>query len=392
MKILTECNLAQLVVDILNGKTVVFPTETSYGLGCDATNQTAVDKIFKIKGRPSDKPLLVVVPTVEMAKEYLVWNDLLKKIATKYWPGAVTVVAEYRRDEARPLPSPLLCGGEGSQTSPPVLPSVEGRGSYPPPSQRRGQGEVSLDGTPSKGWSWNRAAGLIRTLKFRRELRSNQTEAEKLLWQHLRNKRLGEFKFKRQHGIGPYIVDFYHADSKTVIEIDGDVHFIEDSAIEKDKKRQKWLEEHGYCVLRFNNVDVFSNLESVLEHIYYNVSKAMSDGETSPQPSPLWRRVWLAIGVVSKTNTIAIRVTSHPLLKSITEKLGRPLVATSANISDAGNLYRATDVIAQFSKTNEQPDIVLDYGDLPAVPPTTLVEVIKGELKVLRQGAVQVTI
>lgn len=79
-----------------SGKIVIFPTETSYGLGCDATNQTAVDKIFKIKGRRSDKPLLVVVSSVEMAKEYLEWNDKIENLATKYWPGALTIVGKIK--------------------------------------------------------------------------------------------------------------------------------------------------------------------------------------------------------------------------------------------------------------------------------------------------------
>ena len=80
-----------------SGKTVVFPTETSYGLGCDATNQSAVDMIFKIKGRKSDKPLLVVVPTIEMAKEYIEWSSLLEKLSKLYWPGALTVVGKVRK-------------------------------------------------------------------------------------------------------------------------------------------------------------------------------------------------------------------------------------------------------------------------------------------------------
>jgi L-threonylcarbamoyladenylate synthase len=71
MKVLTECTTAALIVELLNGKTVIVPTETSYGLGCDAVNQSAVDAVFAIKGRPSDKPLLVVVPTIAMAKKYL---------------------------------------------------------------------------------------------------------------------------------------------------------------------------------------------------------------------------------------------------------------------------------------------------------------------------------
>jgi len=179
MKILTECNLAQIVVELLNGKTVVFPTETSYGLGCDATNQEAVDRIFKIKERRGDKPLLVVVPTVAMAKKYLVWNNLLEKIASKYWPGAVTVV--------------------GSYSTPPFKEGIE-------------------------GWSrvsGKRLLGFIRTIGMRSELRKNKTKAEKILWSQLRLKRLGGLRFRRQHGIGPYVVDFYQADSKIVIEVDG---------------------------------------------------------------------------------------------------------------------------------------------------------------------------
>ncbi|MCX6779770.1 MAG: L-threonylcarbamoyladenylate synthase, partial [Candidatus Magasanikbacteria bacterium] len=95
MKLLTECNLALIVSEILNGKVIVFPTETSYGLGCDATNQAAVDRIFKIKGRSDDKPLLVTVNSIEMAKKYLLWNYNLNSLAHAYWPGPLTVVGEY---------------------------------------------------------------------------------------------------------------------------------------------------------------------------------------------------------------------------------------------------------------------------------------------------------
>lgn len=208
MKILKECNLAQLVVEVLDGQTIVFPTETSCGLGCDATNQTAVDKIFKIKGRDYRKPLLVVVPSVAMAKKYLVWNELLEQIAEKYWPpyakvsegkpGAVTVVGKY-------------AGGGG-----------------------------------------------------------------------------------------------------------------------------------------------------------------------------------LAHGVVSKDNTLALRVTAYPLLKSITEKIQRPMVATSANIAGAGEVYSAREIAEIFQNKKFQPDIILDYGELPRVLPTTLVSVVGDKLKILRQGEIYV--
>ncbi len=360
---------------------MVFPTETSYGLGCDATNQAAVDRIFTIKGRKSDKPLLVVVPNIEMAKKYVVWNDFLEKISTKHWPGALTIVGA-----ARPLPTLPLKGEEAT-----ILPLL----------LRRGQEEWSrIDG--------KRILGFVRTINNRSELRKNKTKAEKILWQELRLKRLGGLRFRRQHGIGPYIVDFYHSDTKTIIEVDGDIHFVEDDNIIRDRNRQKWLEENGYRVLRYNNVDIFGNLDGVLKDINWNIEQKLSAAaasETPPYPplkrggdadsSPPFKEgtggvvlSGLATGVVSKDNTVAVRVTAHPLLKSITEKLGRPLVATSANIADAGDVYSAEEIIKQFKNRETQPDIILDYGELPRNPPTTIVSVIGNELKIIRQGAV----
>ena len=99
-------NQTEAIKYLKSGKTVIFPTETCYGLGCDATNQSAVDRIFQIKGRRQDKPLLIVVPNVEMAKEYLEWTLLLEELAIKHWPGALTIVGKYP-----PSAPPLLRGG-----------------------------------------------------------------------------------------------------------------------------------------------------------------------------------------------------------------------------------------------------------------------------------------
>jgi len=193
---MTECNLAKVIFEILNGKTLIFPTETSYGLGCDATNQMAVDKIFDIKGRSDTKPLLVVVDSVEVAKKYLRWNEELEKLSSKYWPGPLTVVGEYI--------------GNG-----------------------------------------------------------------------------------------------------------------------------------------------------------------------------------LASGVVGSDNTLALRVTDFPLLKSITEKISRPLVATSANLAGQPNLYDSQKIVEIFSSQNNQPDLILNFGILPENAPTTLVSVVGGDLKILRQGGIK---
>ena len=200
MKILKECNLSEAVVELLAGKTMIFPTETSYGLGCDATSQAAADAIFKIKGRSDDKPLLVVVPNVAMAKEYLVWNKAIDVLANTYWPGPLTVV------------------------------------------------------------------GLVK-------------------------------------------------------------------------------ENSG-----------------------------------------------LAKGVVSTLGTVAVRVSPHPIVKFLTESLGKPLVATSANISGAANIYSGTEAEAVFSNSSHQPDIILDGGVLPPVPPTTLVDATGDEIKILRQGELKIEI
>jgi L-threonylcarbamoyladenylate synthase len=192
VQIITSNNLDLAVELLKNGKTLVFPTETSYGLGCDATNQTAVDNIFKIKSRPDRRPLLVVVPTVEMAREYLVWDDLLEDLSAKYWPGPLTIVGKAK-------------GG-------------------------------------------------------------------------------------------------------------------------------------------------------------------------------------LAQGVISPDNTVAVRVSAHPVVKYLSENLGRPLVATSANISGAGDLYSAKEIEKIFEQNKIAPDAIIDAGDLSQTKPTTIISVGDGKIKILRQG------
>lgn len=199
MRVLKDCYLAEVITELVAGKVIVFPTETSYGLGCDATNQQAVDAIFKIKSRDEGKSLLIVVPSIEMAQQYLVWNDTVEELAKKYWPGPLTIVGHYKLDSG------------------------------------------------------------------------------------------------------------------------------------------------------------------------------------------------LAQGVpLSKNNTVAVRVTTHPIVKFLSESLGKPIVATSANISGAGDIYNATDAEAMFAGKGNQPGIMLDFGQLPKNLPTTLVDVTGKEIKILRQGELKI--
>ncbi|MBH41135.1 MAG: threonylcarbamoyl-AMP synthase [Candidatus Magasanikbacteria bacterium] len=191
-----DADIPCIAKELRKGKTIVYPTETCYGLGCDGTNQHAVDTIFRIKKRQTDKPLLVIMADITMAQKYVVWSDVLENIARKFWPGPLTVVA-----------------------------------------------------------------------------------------------------------------DLAH--------------------------------ENG-----------------------------------------------LADGVKSKNNTLAFRITDHPLAAALSEQLAAPLVATSANISSMESPYDITHVHAMFDSQRIQPDIVIDAGDLPHKIGSTIVSVQENTLQILRQGEV----
>ncbi len=98
-----------------------------------------------------------------------------------------------------------------------------------------------------------------------RELRKAMTPAEKKLWQCLRSGQLDGAHFRKQHAVGTFIVDFYCAKSKLVIEVDGDSHA---EQVEYDAQRTQWLnEQKHYRVIRFANREVLNNIEAVLEVI-----------------------------------------------------------------------------------------------------------------------------
>ena len=106
-----------------------------------------------------------------------------------------------------------------------------------------------------------------KSLKFfRSSLRNKSTSAEAVLWNILKSKKLDGRKFRRQHSIGNYIVDFYCASEKLIIELDGNPHG-EYHKIEKDKKRDQYLEDLGFSILRFENRLVFQEPEYVKNEI-----------------------------------------------------------------------------------------------------------------------------
>nr|WP_255411042.1 vitamin B12 dependent-methionine synthase activation domain-containing protein [Flavobacterium sp. 1] len=99
-----------------------------------------------------------------------------------------------------------------------------------------------------------------------KEMRNKPTEAEKMLWNVLSNKGIEGFKFRRQHIIGEYIVDFVCLEKKLVIEVDGSIHNLPEQ-IEEDKERTIWLESKGFKVLRYTNQQVLNNLFETIENI-----------------------------------------------------------------------------------------------------------------------------
>ena len=99
---------------------------------------------------------------------------------------------------------------------------------------------------------------------FRQQLRKEATPCERILWHYLRGRQLEGLKFRRQHGYGPYVMDFYCPVLQWCIEVDGEVH---DTAIqkEKDDDRTCFLEQHGITVTRIRNEAIEENTGKVME-------------------------------------------------------------------------------------------------------------------------------
>jgi very-short-patch-repair endonuclease len=99
-----------------------------------------------------------------------------------------------------------------------------------------------------------------------RKLRASQTSAEARLWQALRGRRLAAWKFRRQHPIDRYVVDFVTVEGRLIVEVDGVTHET-DRELFRDAERTRILEAFGYNVVRVSNIDVYENLGGVLDMI-----------------------------------------------------------------------------------------------------------------------------
>lgn len=115
--------------------------------------------------------------------------------------------------------------------------------------------------------------------QFSKNLKSEMTEAEKLLWSKIRRKQLNGVKFCRQKIVGNYIVDFLSFEKRLIIELDGGQHA---SQTEYDSVRTKYLEEQGFTVIRFWNNEVLQRTDDIMNILWELTYSEVS----SPQPSP----------------------------------------------------------------------------------------------------------
>jgi very-short-patch-repair endonuclease len=115
---------------------------------------------------------------------------------------------------------------------------------------------------------------------FARKLRKEMTDTERFVWDRIRHRQIGGFKFRRQSPVGPYIVDFVCFEAKVVLELDGGQH---DLASLEDAARTHWLQSQGFRVVRFWNHEVFEDWEFIEAHLY---SFVIAGSTPHPPPPP----------------------------------------------------------------------------------------------------------
>ena len=139
-----------------------------------------------------------------------------------------------------------------------------------PPDARPEHASGMFGGATRRGVAASKRGLALRLLRchdprmaspLARKLRATQTDAELRLWSQLRRKQLDGFRFRRQHPLGNYVVDFFCAEAKLIIEVDGGQHAAESTA------RESWLTTRGYRVIRFWNNDVLGNTDGVVQTI-----------------------------------------------------------------------------------------------------------------------------
>jgi very-short-patch-repair endonuclease len=117
-------------------------------------------------------------------------------------------------------------------------------------------------------------------VKKARVLRNHMTKPEIILWSRLRSKKIYGYKFRRQQPIFDYVVDFYCDELKLIIEVDGEIHSLDEKP-ESDKKRDKILKINGYHIIRLSNFEIETNIDSTISNIksFINSNLSPSQGD-----------------------------------------------------------------------------------------------------------------
>ncbi|MDO9275498.1 MAG: vitamin B12 dependent-methionine synthase activation domain-containing protein, partial [Lutibacter sp.] len=184
--------------------------------------------------------------------------------------------------------------------------------------------------------------------EFADELRKNQTEAEGILWECLKNKQLEDHKFRRQHIIGQYIADFVCLKKRVIIEVDGKIHQLPEN-MESDEIRTAWLIEKGFKVIRFSNEQVIGDIDNTLETILKELNKnsaigAALGGEASPSGTG---------GAAGKILLATVKGDVHDIGKNI---VGVVLNCNNYEIIDLGVMVSAQKIIE--TAKNENVDVI----------------------------------
>jgi cobalamin-dependent methionine synthase I/methionine synthase I (cobalamin-dependent)/very-short-patch-repair endonuclease len=227
----------------------------------------------------------------------------------------------------------------------------------------RGQGEGKGDGDGEEEHKINPPIP-AQILAHARELRQNATDAEKLMWAILRNRAFHDAKFRRQHPVSGFILDFYCHEAKLAIELDGSQHN-EDEQIKYDEERTRILNEQGIHVIRFWNSDIFGKTKDILDEIWNELEERLPP--LTPSPSPLGggeQRPTRHEVAVKTLNTVLL-----PAMKEVGDKFGAgelilPFVLQSAEVMKKSVAHLETYLEKVEGVTKGTVVIATVYGDV----------------------------